>query len=88
MSEEQITPQEPKKRVNKIAEEKSRLRAQLAEMANKVPEFVNAGGIQTTRQWLKVNEQAQKVASGGKARMSRKQLDALVKRMKGEAVTE
>lgn len=90
MSEQQTPPsnEQPPKRRNKIAEEKERLRAELAAMANKVPGFVNAGGIQTTRRWVADNEQAQRVAAGGKARMSRKKLDALVRRMRGEPVTE
>lgn len=57
-------------------------------MTNKVPEFVLGGSIQTTRAWLAANEQAQLVAVGGKARMSRRKLAALVKRMKGEATEQ
>lgn len=73
-------------RRNRVAEDKARLRAELQTLANKVPEFVNAGSIQTTRRWVEANDQAQMVAAGGRARMSRKKLDALVKRMKGEEV--
>lgn len=82
MSDQQIPP-----RRNRVAEDKARLRAELAALANKVPEFVNAGSIQATRRWVADNEQAQMVAAGGRARLSRKKLDALVKRMKGEEVT-
>jgi hypothetical protein len=56
----------------------------LESLANKVPEFVNVGGVQTTRRWVTDNEQAQLVVAGGKARMSKAKLDALVRRMKGE----
>ena len=57
-------------------------------MTNKVPEFVCSGSIQTTRAWVVANEQAQRVAAGGLARMSKKKLAALAKRMKGETAAE
>lgn len=85
MNDEQQPPQDKPKRRNRIAEDKERLRAEIAALANKVPAFVNAGGIQTTRRWVEANEQAQRVSAGGKARMSKAKLDALVKSMKGEA---
>lgn len=83
MSEQQTPPRKP--RANKVAEEKARLRAEIAALTNKVPEFVNSGSVQATRQWVAANEQAQLITSGGKARLSRAKLDALVKRIKGEA---
>lgn len=83
MSEQQTPPQASKRR-NRVAEEKAALRAEIAALANKVPEFVNTGSIQTTRTWLKHNDRAQKVAAGGMARMSRDKLNELAKSMKGE----
>lgn len=88
MTECTVIAEAPKRRQNKVAEEKAKLRAELAALANKVPEFVNTGGLQTTRRWVADNEQAQQVAAGGRARLSRKKLQALVQRMRGEASTE
>jgi hypothetical protein len=78
-----MSEQTPPRR-NKVSEEKARLRADVAAAANKVPEFVSAGGVQTTRRWVADNERAQRVAAGGLTRLSRKKLDALLKRLRGE----
>jgi hypothetical protein len=68
--------------MNKIAEAKAALRAELAGLADKVPEFVNAGGVMTTRDWLPANEKARRVKAGGYKRMSRASLERLVAQMK------
>jgi hypothetical protein len=80
VSEETI---EKKPRTNKIAQEKARLRAELAALANKVPEKVNAGSIQTTQEWLKENGQLQTIAGGGLQRLSRRALEQRLAKMKG-----
>lgn len=85
MNETTATETPAKKvRANKIAAEKEALRAQLAALANKVPEKVNAGSIQTTNEWLKdVNAKLQPVARGGKKRLSRHALRDLLAKAQG-----
>ncbi len=61
-------------RRNRIAEEKAALRIQLAALVNKVPNAVNAGGVQTTREWLDANKGAMSCAT--RKRASRHQLKA------------
>lgn len=84
MSEAMTAPQvetEAPKRRSKVAEEKAQLRDRLAAMVDKVPAKVNAGGIQTTREWVAENTKVQTVAAGGRQRMSRRLLREMVERV-------
>jgi hypothetical protein len=77
------TPPPPKVRRNRVAEEKAALRAQLATLVNRVPGKVNAGSVQTTRQWVADNAKASKDVT--RARISRHRLRETVARMRGWA---
>jgi hypothetical protein len=87
MSEQTIdTPPQAPKRRNKVAEEKARLRAELDALVNKVPPAVNAGSIQTTREWIDTNTTAGRAAK--RKRVSRFALLAQVEAMKAWASKE
>ena len=81
----EITAQAPPRR-GKVANKKAALRATISAIANKVPEFVRDGGIMTTRQWLKDNERAKRIAAGGLRRLSAAKLEALLNRMNGNSL--
>jgi hypothetical protein len=74
---------EKKPRTNKVAEAKAELRAQLAALANKVPEKVNAGSIQTTHEWVEDNKRVQHLTAGGYQRKSRRSLQDMLAKAKG-----
>jgi hypothetical protein len=76
-----LQPKAPRR--NKVAEEKEALRTQLSTLVNRVPERVNAGSVQTTRQWVAENSKALKDVT--RTRISRRALQESVARMQGWA---
>lgn len=51
--------------------EKSKLKAQLSVMANKVPAAINSGSVQAVREYKKLVTEINKAVSGNKANVSK-----------------